>query len=83
MKVLITEAAEKFLISLHSSPFIYPLTLHLAKKVFSSTKIWGTITIEPYNVCNLRCRMCSYRKMTRRKDLMNMDLYKKIVDDKR
>ena len=39
------------------------------------------IDIETYNVCNLRCTMCPYPDMTREKVLMNMDLFKKIVDD--
>ncbi|MFC2039359.1 radical SAM/SPASM domain-containing protein [Chloroflexota bacterium] len=37
--------------------------------------------IEPYNVCNLRCVMCPYPRMTREKIQMSMDLFKKIVDD--
>lgn len=39
------------------------------------------VTIEPYNICNLRCIMCPYSKMTRKKELMSMGLFKKIVDD--
>ncbi|MCX6820762.1 MAG: radical SAM protein [Candidatus Aenigmarchaeota archaeon] len=37
------------------------------------------ITIEPYNLCNLRCVMCPYSKMTRPKEMMDMGLFKKIV----
>lgn len=40
-----------------------------------------TLDIETYNVCNLRCIMCSYPDMTREKVLMSMDLFKKIIDD--
>lgn len=39
------------------------------------------ISIETLNVCNGKCRMCPYQKMTRKKELMSMDLFKKIVDD--
>lgn len=39
------------------------------------------VVIEPYNICNLRCVMCPYPKMTRKKELMSMDLFKKIVDE--
>jgi MoaA/NifB/PqqE/SkfB family radical SAM enzyme len=39
------------------------------------------ITIEPYNVCNLRCVMCPYSKMKRGKELMDMDIFKKIVNE--
>lgn len=38
------------------------------------------VTIEPYNICNLRCVMCPYSKMSRPKELMPMELFKKIVD---
>lgn len=39
------------------------------------------INLETYNVCNLRCKMCTYSNMTRKKVLMSMDLFKKIIDD--
>lgn len=39
------------------------------------------IAIETYNVCNLRCIMCPYPKMTRPKTKMSMSLFQKIVDD--
>ncbi|MBA7506269.1 GTP 3',8-cyclase [subsurface metagenome] len=39
------------------------------------------MNIETYNVCNLRCVMCSYPKMTREKVQMSMDLFRKIIDD--
>jgi sulfatase maturation enzyme AslB (radical SAM superfamily) len=39
------------------------------------------IEIEGYNICNLKCIMCPYQNMTRNKVLMNMDLFKKIIDD--
>lgn len=39
------------------------------------------ISIEPSNVCNSKCAMCPYQKMTRQKETMAMDLFRKIVDD--
>ena len=39
------------------------------------------VSIEPTNVCNSKCVMCPYHKMTRPKEVMPMDLFKKIVDD--
>lgn len=40
-----------------------------------------TLVIEPYNLCNLSCVMCPYPDMTREKEQMSMDLFRKIVDD--
>ncbi|KMP10311.1 hypothetical protein UR09_06640 [Candidatus Nitromaritima sp. SCGC AAA799-A02] len=40
-----------------------------------------TIVIEPYNVCNLACIMCPYPEMTRKKERMDLPLFKKIIDD--
>lgn len=39
------------------------------------------ITIEPYDVCNLRCVMCPYSKMKRKKELMSMELFRSIVNE--
>lgn len=39
------------------------------------------ISIETYNVCNLKCVMCPYTQMTREKVFMSMGLFKKIIDD--
>ncbi len=39
------------------------------------------ISIEPYNLCNARCFMCPYQKMTRPKVKMSMEFYRKIIDD--
>ena len=41
----------------------------------------STIVIEPYNVCNLACTMCAYPDLTRPKEQMDMELFKKVVDD--
>lgn len=51
---------------------------HIESVLKSQEKI---ITIEPYNLCNLRCVMCPYSKMKRKKELMSMDLFKKIVSE--
>jgi MoaA/NifB/PqqE/SkfB family radical SAM enzyme len=37
--------------------------------------------IETYNVCNLKCVMCPYPAMTRKKTQMDMALFKRIIDD--
>ena len=39
------------------------------------------VSIEPSNTCNARCVMCPYHKMTRPKEIMPMELFKKIADD--
>ena len=38
------------------------------------------ITIEPNNICNLKCIMCPYKRMKRKIETMSMRLFKKIVD---
>ena len=40
-----------------------------------------SIGIETTNICNLRCIMCPYPRMTRKKEKMGMPLFKKILDD--
>ena len=39
------------------------------------------IALEPTNYCNLNCIMCSHDKLTRKKGIMNIRLYKKIIDE--
>jgi len=39
------------------------------------------VTLEPNNICNLRCVMCPYQKMKRKKETMPMTLFKRIVDE--
>lgn len=53
--------------------------IHHIKNVIKSQDL--IVTIEPYNICNLRCIMCPYQKMKRKKKLMSMKLFKKIVDE--
>lgn len=40
----------------------------------------NTVTIEPINKCNLRCKMCDLKKMKRSIGMMDLNLFKKIVD---
>ena len=40
-----------------------------------------TMSIETANVCNSKCRMCPYPRMTRPKQVMSQALFEKIVDD--
>lgn len=39
------------------------------------------IAIEPTNHCNFNCIMCPHDKMTRKKGIMDIRLYKKIIDE--
>ncbi len=39
------------------------------------------LSIETTNACNARCVFCGYRFMQRPKSIMDMDLYKKVVND--
>jgi len=39
------------------------------------------LTIEPNNICNLKCIMCPYKKMKRKKETMSMNLFKRIIDE--
>jgi len=41
------------------------------------------VTVEPNNICNLKCIMCPYKDMKRKRESMPMGLFKKIVDDAR
>lgn len=58
---------------------IYSVSIKNKIKNFKLSDI--IVTIEPSNVCNSKCVMCPYPKMTRPKKAMPMDLFKKIVDD--
>lgn len=55
------------------------LTLAVARR--QVPEMWHYMGIELWNVCNLRCKMCPYPQMTRRKERMPMELYKRIIDD--
>lgn len=39
------------------------------------------LTIEPNNLCNLQCIMCPYKRMKRKREIMPVPLFKKIVDE--
>ena len=39
------------------------------------------IAVEPSNYCNLNCIMCAHDKLTRAKGIMDIVLYKKIIDE--
>lgn len=52
-----------------------------AKKVVSQNLKPKAIFVETFNVCNARCTMCPYIKMTRKKEVMEMDFFCKIIDD--
>lgn len=41
----------------------------------------GRIIIEPTNICNLRCPMCSTSKMKRKRGFLSFENFKKIIDD--
>lgn len=57
-------------------------TLSLANILSNGNKKkWKAISIEGHNICNLDCKMCPYSSMTRKKELMSVDLYKKIIDN--
>ncbi|PID29861.1 MAG: aldehyde ferredoxin oxidoreductase [Candidatus Cloacimonadota bacterium] len=58
----------------------------LLSNVFHRAVVWGNapvIMIEPTNICNLRCPLCPSGNGTlkRAKGYMDLDLYKKIIDD--
>lgn len=62
-----------------------PVTGHLYDLIyinFAKNKIKNSdmsLTIEPNNICNLKCIMCPYKDSKRKKETMPMDLFKKIV----
>jgi MoaA/NifB/PqqE/SkfB family radical SAM enzyme len=39
-----------------------------------------TVGIEVTNICNARCRMCSQRRMTRKKGVMESGLFQRIIE---
>ncbi len=49
--------------------------------VLKDVQIPQAISIETFNLCNLKCIMCPYKDMTRQKTVMPMELFKKIVLD--
>ncbi len=49
--------------------------------VLKGIQLPQAISIETFNLCNLKCIMCPYKDMTRSKTTMSMDLFKKVVMD--
>ncbi|MBI4170699.1 MAG: radical SAM protein [Candidatus Aenigmarchaeota archaeon] len=49
--------------------------------VLSDVQLPQAISIETFNLCNLKCIMCPYKDMTRAKATMPMELFKKITLD--
>jgi len=43
--------------------------------------MWSIVNIETLNICNLRCRHCPYTSMTRKKEFMSMEVFRKVIDD--
>jgi radical SAM protein with 4Fe4S-binding SPASM domain len=52
--------------------------MHIRRKIKKSDYM---VTIEPNNICNLRCIMCPYKEMKRKKVVMSLILFKKVVDE--
>lgn len=60
------------------NPLVHRVILFLARRMMpKSPKI---LYIEPINSCNLKCVMCPYPLMTRKKETMGMGLFCNIVD---
>lgn len=49
--------------------------------VLKDLQLPQAISIETFNVCNLKCIMCPYKDMTRSKSAMPMELFRKVVLD--
>ena len=58
---------------------IYKTNINRKLKNFDVSNL--IVSIEAMNVCNSSCIMCPYQKMTRKKEIMPMSLFFKIVDD--
>jgi len=56
-------------------------TYHYKHRNIKSSKYPDIAAIEITNFCNLRCIMCPYSKMTRKKQHMKFETFKKIVDE--
>lgn len=65
-------------------PIVYqtifkPIVNHQARKMVTTSP--RVVLIEGTNKCNAECVTCSHKKMKRSQGIMDMDLYKKIVDE--
>lgn len=72
-----------FLLSIKIVDYIYrKFYSEVVKKKLAQFKFSDfTMSIETANVCNSKCRMCPYHRMTRPKQIMPQELFEKIVDD--
>lgn len=60
---------------------MYYTDLEELEKKFTMYDFPLNIGLEPTNYCNLNCTMCAHDKMTRKKGVMDIRLYKKIIDE--
>jgi len=51
------------------------------EKKFKISDFPLNIAVEPSNYCNLNCIMCANDKLTRKRGVMDIRLYKKIIDE--
>lgn len=55
--------------------------LKMVEEKFRISQFPLNIAVEPSNHCNLNCIMCAHDKLTRAKGVMDIILYKKIIDE--
>lgn len=55
--------------------------LKVVEKNFKMADFPLNIAVEPSNFCNLNCIMCANDKLTRKRGVMDIRLYKKIIDE--
>ena len=55
--------------------------LSTIEKKFKISDFPLNIAVEPSNYCNLNCIMCANDKLTRKRGVMDIRLYKKIIDE--
>ncbi|MFQ5864285.1 MAG: radical SAM/SPASM domain-containing protein [bacterium] len=65
---------------------VLAVSSYLFSALLKKNFIWGApfiLTVEPTNVCNLRCPLCvtGNGKMTRKAGLMDFETFKKIIDE--
>jgi len=59
----------------------YAFRRHVDKVIKSSKEMPTHLVIENTNACNSNCIMCAHSKMKRKIGSMNMNLFKKIIDE--
>lgn len=78
------EIYNNIIIFLKKKQFFWDIALKLSYfyPLFSFKKIPLEISIEPTNVCNLRCPTCpTNRNMNRKKGFMEFSMFKSIIDE--